>query len=941
MMKVLCLVVFLTVLSSALALVTVQNPLNAPDVPGFTADLQTVPAGSLIIPMDLSNQVTIPNLGLQSVLPYGVVIRTLHANISIWWAINTAKTLGGSDFVASTQVSTFGNIAQSGQGTNPAPGSSIWNAGGAATTRSYAGGPFIILSKDAQTAFNQWNDWYTAGSEGTYYKTVSNTVYDTVNIHVLTEDTTMDIRHKIYSRPVIAVSNLDGNAPTQTSILGCIYQNASGRQCPREDGYGAGDIFGSGSAGCTAFNPVDHAGLDWNYHYVTLDCGSQVAALTTTTCLTTFSEPHWQWVQSTGPSYISAMEQFVSSGANFFAQCASTQSYENEAGAAGTGTFITDYGIESINPSNGINLGGKTITNYPDLPVCQYVNMFYASVWGAVPDFYNYFGTKNDQPPSGWTIPNSPSGQPTAEGYNNFQANSFPLVTNIFDVMGSPYDGRDTMLAAGAKYNPNLQIGANIWYLSGHTWSGISESGTDSGRRYFLNALVIPANRPAACGFTFCTSTDVCPPQDACHTCACNAAGTGFVQTPIANCCLANSGCPGTCQICDTTTHQCILNPTCCATGIQNCSACLTCNQATNLCAATAGCCQSNAQCGTSPCDLCSNQACSLIPAPQCCTANSSCTGACQICDTLNNNCTRITPYASCCLANTDCSNQPGQTANPCLACNTGTNQCYTIPGCCNTAADCGTDPCIECTGNACVRKNPCCETSSQCGACMDCNSTNVCVPSTDPNCCTTDASCGTCRRCAAAGNGTKTCVDISNCCMSQADCETCQNCSNSQCIPLADCCSFDYQCPGCDICENFACSANFDLSCCLSDQDCTYAVEAAQSNPNITANLSSCGYSCQFSSNFNVQGNHSGVCVAVCSSGQDWTGLIVGLAAGVPLLAICLAGIAAALAAFLYMKRELSSGKFLNGGSIPDTGVNNNAAYSGAVTTGSSGVYN
>jgi len=302
---------------------------------------------------------------------------------------------------------------------------------------------------------------------------------------------------------------------------------------------------------------------------------------------------------------------------------------------------------------------------------------------------------------------------------------------------------------------------------------------------------------------------------------------------------------------------------------------------------------------------------------------NSSCSAyPCTVCGA-SNNCPRLHPLSSCCLASTDCSATP----NPCLACNTVTAQCYAVPGCCNLNSDCGTDPCIECTSNQCVRKAACCESSSQCGACSVCNSTYSCVASPDPNCCTVDSDCGSCRRCAVANNGTKTCVAISDCCLAPSDCETCQNCSDSQCVPIDACCNFDYECSGCDVCSNFTCVTNHALDCCQSDLDCATTEAILASNPETAANVSGCGYTCNFGSQF-TSNNSTGVCQPVCTSGKNWTGLIVGLAAGVPLglLALCL--LAAALAAFLYKKRDMLSGKFLHKGHMNETGLQNNAAY-------------
>ena len=273
---------------------------------------------------------------------------------------------------------------------------------------TFYGGPFVIPKQNVEKALTAWNEWKTNSSS--YFITVHPSVYDTVKIHILQTSIVVDIRHTINTRPFVAISNLDGNAPTQTAMMGCIYQNKV-RQCPREDGYGWGSVFGVGNAGCRAFTPQDDAGLEFNIHYSTYDCAEQIKNLTSSTCLTTFSEPHWTWNVSTGPSYIAAMKSFVYSGANFFAQCASVQSYEDSANVAGRGTFLTDFGINAVNPDDGINTESEslnTLTNFPDLPACQYLNPISSAITGAVPDFYNVFGnevirdyqsTTNNNPP--------------------------------------------------------------------------------------------------------------------------------------------------------------------------------------------------------------------------------------------------------------------------------------------------------------------------------------------------------------------------------------------------------------------------------------------------------------------------------------------------------------------------------------------------------------
>eukprot|EP01088_Endostelium_zonatum_P022104 TRINITY_DN91_c0_g2_i2.p1 TRINITY_DN91_c0_g2~~TRINITY_DN91_c0_g2_i2.p1 ORF type:complete len:947 (-),score=204.89 TRINITY_DN91_c0_g2_i2:89-2929(-) len=891
------------------------NPLNAPDLPGFQSNFKTIPAGSLIIPMDPSSQ-TLDNSGLLSLLPYGLVIRSLYSNVSVSWAIASKKSLSGADFLATTTKARFAQIANAGT----AAQSASWGGWGSRGTTTYYGGPFIILAQNVGKALTAWNSWKT--NPGRQFFTVDPTVYDTVAVHYLTTSVTVDIRHTINTKPFVAVSNLNGNAPTQTAMLGCLYQNTT-RACPPEQGNGWGSIFGNGKIGCKAFEGQDHAGLEFGIHYATYDCGAQVAALTGTTCLATFSEPHWEWYSSTGPSYINALKQFVTGGANFIAQCASVYSYENQASAGGTGTFLTATGLGSYQSSAGINRGNtalQTITEYPDLPVCQYVGPVSSAPTGAVADFYNLFGTANDQPPAGWGSPPANS----AQGYNNFKDSAFPLVTNIYDTTRDGLRGRNLYVMAGAKANMQNPLGSNVWYFSGHTWGGSSAPGIENGKRMFLNAILVPAFRPAACGFTFCTPGEACDPRNACETCVCDASGSGFRYTPKADCCLTTTDCASKpCTACNANNNQCQAVPGCCTASITCPGACTECTQinanGVGTCTGTAGCCTSTANCNSaSKCVYCDTaaRACVRTPAPDCCDAASDCTATCFTCNSTLNACARIQPLSQCCLANSDCQAAGG----PCSICNLATHQCVAKPGCCARSTDCGTSPCVVCASdNTCVRKDACCENNDQCGACQQCNASAVCVPSSDASCCITDEDCGSCRRCSTAVGGAKTCTAITDCCLTSADCEVCQNCTASSCTSIDGCCRFDADCSGCNVCEDYKCVPSVgDLSCCLNSGDCTTARDYLLNNRNVTTNetVSNCDYNCVFQSSTDT----TGVCQAVCTTPKNYTGLIVGLAVGIPLGLLALLALAAIIALILFKKRDALTTKFVR--KNPDMGA-------------------
>eukprot|EP01088_Endostelium_zonatum_P001796 TRINITY_DN1214_c0_g1_i1.p1 TRINITY_DN1214_c0_g1~~TRINITY_DN1214_c0_g1_i1.p1 ORF type:complete len:933 (-),score=226.21 TRINITY_DN1214_c0_g1_i1:82-2880(-) len=930
-MKAISLLVFIVIsLTACYAQLNFPNAVNAPDVPNFAPNPRLIAAGSLIIPMDPNLQVLVPGSGKMSVLPYGVVIRSLYDNVTVSWAIKTGKALSGVDFTANTGRSNWAALAAAGD----TAANTNWGGWGAKQTTAYSGGPFIIPAQYVPKVLRAWAAW--RANPGAYLKTVAADVYNTVQVHVLLEATTIDIRHNIYTHPFIGVSNLAGNAPTQTAMMGCIYKGAT-RKCPQTGGYGAGAIFSGGNAGCRAFTPNDHAGLDWGTHYDTYDCPEDVASLTAATCLSTFSEPHWQWETRTGPSYISAVRQFVTSGANFFAQCASISSYETYASAGSDGTFMSNHGVISLYSDSGINnddaLSQNTVTNYADLPVNQYIGQMSSNMWGAVTDFYNRF-PNGDATPAGFQ---GSSGQPVDSAYNNFKPDAFPLVTNIFDSKNDRYTrGRNIYVASGAKYNPNLQLGSNVWYLGGHQWVNLATPGAENNRRFFFNAILVPASRPASCGFNFCEPGTSCDPRNPCETCVCDASGTGFRYTPIAACCLSNGDCTADCTQCNTNSHTCQLVPGCCAANINctgDCQSCQNTNSAgVGTCAGTPGCCTADAQCTTtSQCIHCVNQECVRTLAPACCDAAADCTGLCMTCNS-SNICGRIQPLSDCCITNFDCG------GDACLACNPNTRTCYKVPGCCNNKVDCGTSACVECntTTHGCYNKEDCCTTDGQCGACQRCDlTTNKCAASLDPSCCVTNEDCGVCRRCVVGGGGAKTCLNIPDCCIASGDCSTCQYCSNSTCVGVEGCCRYDSDCNGCDICSNFTCVTNYDLNCCTTNDDCEMARQEMMMNPNAT--IPGCDLICNFDYNPNKDVNNTGICQSVCSSPKNWTGLIVGLAAGVPLGLLLLAAIAAGLIAFLLWKRDAITGALLNKGTEPGSNAMTNPTFDNPVTVGTS----
>jgi hypothetical protein len=68
-------------------------------------------------------------------------------------------------------------------------------------------------------------------------------------------------------------------------------------------------------------------GLKAGTHYTLAaasEASSVISSLNATTCYSTFAEPHYIYTSTNAPVYFSAVQSYVQSGGNFYAQCACT-----------------------------------------------------------------------------------------------------------------------------------------------------------------------------------------------------------------------------------------------------------------------------------------------------------------------------------------------------------------------------------------------------------------------------------------------------------------------------------------------------------------------------------------------------------------------------------------------------------------------------------------
>jgi hypothetical protein len=89
-------------------LIGIEFETRAQDIPGVTPNLQTAPAGTLVIAMDNTNQATsVINASsgtyLFNLRAYGLVTLFRNAGIYVRWVINTSKAKDGIDFTGTAE----------------------------------------------------------------------------------------------------------------------------------------------------------------------------------------------------------------------------------------------------------------------------------------------------------------------------------------------------------------------------------------------------------------------------------------------------------------------------------------------------------------------------------------------------------------------------------------------------------------------------------------------------------------------------------------------------------------------------------------------------------------------------------------------------------------------------------------------------------------------
>ncbi|HEY2955596.1 MAG TPA: hypothetical protein VGK89_10160, partial [Candidatus Eisenbacteria bacterium] len=168
----------LAALAAAALLASSVTPSAAdPDLPGPSANLQVVKAGSLVIPMDVAHQGTPAPFNMKA---YGLANVLLQNNIPLKWVIKAGKAKDAIDFTATA--------------------ARIRPTAIAAASQDFRAGPLIIAKAYAASAISRI-DAFGGG----------------VAVYQLTQDVLVDVRHELRFKPRILVNTV--NATIHTDIL--------------------------------------------------------------------------------------------------------------------------------------------------------------------------------------------------------------------------------------------------------------------------------------------------------------------------------------------------------------------------------------------------------------------------------------------------------------------------------------------------------------------------------------------------------------------------------------------------------------------------------------------------------------------------------------------------------------------------------------------------
>jgi len=388
---------------------------SQPDLPNPPANIETIPAGSYIIPMDNDKQTISstsscdPSFTVFNLKAYGLIYELLDNGIPVKWIIKSGKGKDENDFTALS--------------------SRIFPTTQSESLTDYRASAFIIDIDDVQGS----------GCEPSLnpFENVDSIIIaygNNVQVYELSNSIDMDVRYRLNIPPKIATLT-DGDYPL-------IHQSY-----------------------------LDKAGIP----YTTMQVAEFIQDYE---CYSFISQPHIENFQVTN-EYVQGVNDFVSGGGNFFAQCHGILAYENTVNMQTTngllnGVDVPDY-LQNVYQNN-------------DLAIMQFEGEVNTG-WGSV----------------SWFHLNTSAG-------SDWKSYSYSGITNTSS-------GDISYIVTGADLN-NASPGGNIFYAGGHDYNGIFFAGVPSGdpfdpcdnenierynaMRIYLNAVFIQSY------YTACAGPDMC-----------------------------------------------------------------------------------------------------------------------------------------------------------------------------------------------------------------------------------------------------------------------------------------------------------------------------------------------------------------------------------------------------------------------------------------------
>jgi uncharacterized repeat protein (TIGR01451 family) len=213
-------------------------------------------------------------------------------------------------------------------------------------------------------------------------------------------------------------------------------------------------VFNDGNTQAIHTDILDESGIPTS-NYTVLNAAA-VGFLGATSCYTFASSPHFHG-GGTADAQANAVHEFVDSGGNFFAQCAAVRTYENQT----NGHFHSTSGFVDLNDASSF------VYPNPDMAPNQFQGLL-QDQGGSLQDWGLAVGSI-------------------------FTNNAYLAIQNAAST---------NSFRAGVAKHSFSGIGGLVFGLGGHKYTGTNLENIN-GRRFYMNAIFMPPDRPADCGITF------------------------------------------------------------------------------------------------------------------------------------------------------------------------------------------------------------------------------------------------------------------------------------------------------------------------------------------------------------------------------------------------------------------------------------------------------